>query len=151
MKSLTIQRGGAENAEFTLADRSFSGPRRPPFSAEIRRTERRNQARWYNGIKEWENPSESGVMTTILTLDKAGRVVLPKPLRDELELAAGDALELESRGEQIMLRPVRGSAPLQKERGIWVYRTGRPLPAATTDQTLRQIREERDQKNRKAR
>jgi AbrB family looped-hinge helix DNA binding protein len=90
-------------------------------------------------------------MTTILRLDKAGRVVLPKPLRDELELAAGDALELESRGEQIMLRPVRGSAPLQKERGIWVYRTGRPLTAAATDQTLRQIREERDQKNRKAR
>ena len=90
-------------------------------------------------------------MTTKLTLDKAGRVVLPKPLRDELELAAGDTLELESRGEQIVLRPLRGSAPLQKERGVWVYRTGRPLTAATTDQTLRQIREERDQENRKAR
>ena len=50
-------------------------------------------------------------MTTILTLDKAGRVVLPKPLRDELELAAGDTLELESRGEQITLRPVRGAVP----------------------------------------
>ncbi|PYT32451.1 MAG: hypothetical protein DMG57_01785 [Acidobacteria bacterium] len=116
----------------------------------MRRTEGIKQG-WYNGIKEWEDPSGSGIMTTILTLDKAGRVVLPKPLRDELELAAGDTLELESRGEQIMLRPVRGSAPLQKERGIWVYRTGRPLTAATTDQTLRQIREERDQKSRKAR
>ena len=28
----------------------------------------------------------------------SGRVVLPKPLRYELELAAGDTLELESRG-----------------------------------------------------
>jgi AbrB family looped-hinge helix DNA binding protein len=83
-------------------------------------------------------------MTTKLTLDKAGRVVLPKPLRDELELAAGDTLELESRGEQITLRPVRGSAPLRKERGVWVYRTGKPLTAATTNQTLREIREERD-------
>ena len=90
-------------------------------------------------------------MTTKLTLDKAGRVVLPKPLRDELELAAGDTLELESRGEQITLRPVRGAAPLRKERGIWVYRTGRPLTAAITDETLRQIRDERDQANRKAR
>jgi AbrB family looped-hinge helix DNA binding protein len=89
-------------------------------------------------------------MTTKLTLDKAGRVVLPKPLRDELELAAGDTLEHETRGQQIMLRPVRGSAPLRKERGIWVYRTGRSLTAATTDQTLRKIREERDQQNRKA-
>lgn len=90
-------------------------------------------------------------MTTKLTVDKAGRVVLPKPLRDELELAAGDTLELESRGEQITLRPVRGAVPLQKERGIWVYRAGRSLTAATTDQTLRQIREERDRGNREAR
>ena len=90
-------------------------------------------------------------MMTKVTLDKAGRVVLPKPLRDELELAAGDTLELESRGEQITLRPVRGAAPLQKERGIWVYRTGRPLTAATMDQTLRQVREERDRGNTEAR
>ena len=89
-------------------------------------------------------------MTTKVTLDKAGRVVLPKPLRDELELAAGDTLELESRGEQITMRPVRGGTPLLKERGIWVYRTGRPLTAATTDQTLREVREERDRGNREA-
>ena len=89
-------------------------------------------------------------MMTKVTLDKAGRVVLPKPLRDELELAAGDTLELESRGEQITLRPVRGGTPPQKERGIWVYRTGRPLTAATTDQTLREVREERDRGNREA-
>ena len=42
-------------------------------------------------------------MTTTLTLDKAGRVVLPKALRDELGLAAGDTLELESRGEGRLL------------------------------------------------
>ena len=90
-------------------------------------------------------------MTTKLTLDKAGRVVLPTLLRDELELTAGDTLELESRGEQITLRPVRGAVPLQRERGIWVYRAGRPLTAATTDQKLRQIREERDRENREAR
>jgi AbrB family looped-hinge helix DNA binding protein len=90
-------------------------------------------------------------MMTKVTLDKAGRVVLPKPLRDELELAAGDTLELESRGEQIRLRPVRRGTPLQKERGIWVYRTGRPLTAATTDQTLRKMRKERDRENWEAR
>jgi AbrB family looped-hinge helix DNA binding protein len=82
-------------------------------------------------------------MTNKLTLDKSGRVLLPKRLRDELGLAAGDTLELESRGEQITLRPVRGAEPLRKESGIWVYRTGRRLTAATTDRTLRRIREER--------
>jgi len=82
-------------------------------------------------------------MTTKVTLDKSGHVVLPKHLRDELGLAAGDRLKLESRGEQITLRPVRGAVPLRKERGIWVYRTGRRLTAATTDRTLRQIHEVR--------
>lgn len=60
-------------------------------------------------------------MTTKLTLDKAGRVVLPKPLRDRLQLAPGDALHLESEGERITLRPVRQNVMLKKELGVWVY------------------------------
>ena len=72
-------------------------------------------------------------MTTQLTLDKAGRIVLPKSLRDQLKLAPGDALDLDFEGDVITLRPVRGSAPLTKERGVWVFRTGRPLTAETTD------------------
>ena len=79
-------------------------------------------------------------MTTKLTLDKAGRVVLPAALRDELGLAAGDTLALERRGGQITLRPVRGVPTLRKERGIWVYRAGRRLTAAMTDRTLGRIR-----------
>lgn len=82
-----------------------------------------------------------------LTIDKAGRVVIPKPLREELHLEPGDALEMESAGEQITLRPVRGTGPLTEEHGIWVFRTGQPLPASTTDETLQQIREERDAAN----
>ena len=83
-------------------------------------------------------------MNTRLVIDKAGRVVIPKPLRKELRLEPGDALEMESVGEQIMLRPVRGTGPLAKEHGVWVFHTGQPLPASATDGMLRQIREERD-------
>ena len=83
-------------------------------------------------------------MTSKLTLDKAGRAVIPKPLRDELQLGPGDTLELESSGEQITLRPVRGTMPLQKEHGIWVYRTGNPLPESVIDNTVREIRAGRD-------
>ena len=86
-------------------------------------------------------------MTTRLTLDKAGRIVIPKRLRDELRLGPGDALELECAGEQITLRPVRGTAPLTKERGVWVFRTGQPVSAAVTDEILCRIRAERDQEN----
>jgi len=60
-------------------------------------------------------------MTLTLTLDKAGRVVIPKPLRDELRLGPGDALELQAEGEQITLRPVRPKELLRKEHGVWVY------------------------------
>ncbi len=56
-----------------------------------------------------------------LALDKAGRVVLPKAVRDALRLEAGDTLRLESDGDRIVLQPVRRRAPLRKEHGIWVY------------------------------
>lgn len=81
------------------------------------------------------------------TLDKAGRIVLPKPLRDELHLAAGDDLEIDASGEEITLRPVRGRAQLHKKHGVWVYRTGEPLSAATVSDTVREIRRERDARN----
>lgn len=86
-------------------------------------------------------------MNTRLIIDKAGRVVIPKPLRKELQLEPGDALELESGGEQITLRPARGTGPVPNEHGIWVLHTGEPLPASATNDLLRQIREERDLAN----
>jgi AbrB family looped-hinge helix DNA binding protein len=67
-------------------------------------------------------------MSTRLVIDRAGRVVIPKPLREELQLEPGDALEMESTGEQIMLRPLRGTGPLTKEHGVWVFHSGLPLP-----------------------
>ncbi len=86
-------------------------------------------------------------MNTRLIIDKAGRVVIPKPLRDELRLEPGDSLELDNIGEQITLRPVRGTGPLTKEHGVWVFHSGEPLPASATDEILKQIREERDLTN----
>jgi AbrB family looped-hinge helix DNA binding protein len=61
------------------------------------------------------------MVTTKITVDKAGRVVLPKPLRDQMQLSPGDALELESEGERITLRPIRPNVMLKKECGVWVY------------------------------
>jgi AbrB family looped-hinge helix DNA binding protein len=86
-------------------------------------------------------------MGTRLVIDKAGRVVIPKPLREELHLQAGDALEMESAGDQITLHPVRGTGPLTQEQGVWVFHSGQPLSASATDEILQQIREERDLAN----
>ena len=86
-------------------------------------------------------------MPAKLTLDKLGRVVLPKPVRDKLQLAAGDQLELESVDDRITLRPLRGTAQLRKKRGVWVFRCGEPLSDAAVQQTLEQVRRERDERN----
>ena len=86
-------------------------------------------------------------MSTRLTIDAAGRIVIPKPLRDKFDLAPGDALELETAGESMTLRPVRGSIPLTKEKGVWVFRIGQPLQSSVAEDVLDQIRTGRDQHN----
>lgn len=71
-------------------------------------------------------------MPKIVSLDKAGRVVLPKDLRDRLLLEPGDGLAVESDGDRITLRPVRPQATLKKEQGIWVYQ-GEPSDQSIPD------------------
>ena len=84
-------------------------------------------------------------MKTTLTLDKAGRVVLPMPVRDQLQLSPGDSRELETSEDQIVLRPVRGTSRLRKKQGIWVLDVDEPLSAETVDGTLKNIRRQREQ------
>lgn len=87
-------------------------------------------------------------MNTTVTLDSAGRVVIPKVLRDELRLEPGDTIEMQSEGERVTLRPIRSASPLRRERGVWVFRGGSKISAAATDQVLREVREQRDRGNR---
>jgi AbrB family looped-hinge helix DNA binding protein len=86
-------------------------------------------------------------MNDAVTVDKAGRIVLPKPLRDRLHLGPGDTLEIKVEGEQVTLTPRRAIPPLQKERGVWVFRSGEPLSEAETLETLRKIRERSERHN----
>lgn len=82
-------------------------------------------------------------METTVTLDRAGRVLIPKPLRDALHLAAGDSLALRSEGGQVSLVPIRSESPMRKEQGVWVFRAGKALTAADTDEVLQRIRQHR--------
>ena len=86
-------------------------------------------------------------MNSKVTLDRAGRVVLPKKLLDDLHLSPGDTLDVTTTGDEVTLRPRRGATPLQKERGVWVFRTGQLLTSGETDETLRDIRALRHRQN----
>jgi AbrB family looped-hinge helix DNA binding protein len=82
-------------------------------------------------------------MDTTVTIDRAGRVIIPKPLRDELRLEAGDTLQLESDGEHVTLRPIRTKSPLRKERGVWVFHGSGTLSVRQTAEMIANAREER--------
>jgi AbrB family looped-hinge helix DNA binding protein len=86
----------------------------------------------------------NAIMTTTLTIDKAGRVVLPKPVREALQISPGDSLELESGDDHIVLRPARGKARICKKQGVWVIDTGKPIPADVVEDTIRRVRRERE-------
>ena len=60
-------------------------------------------------------------------------MVLPRPVREAMRLSPGDTLEIESDGDRIIISPVRVRAGLQKERGIWVYRSGMPESTPISD------------------
>jgi len=83
-------------------------------------------------------------MTAKLTLDKAGRVVIPKKLRDKLHMSAGDAFELKNTDDQIVLKPIRDEAPTMfKKDGMWVIKTGKPLAIEDVNAVIESVREER--------
>jgi AbrB family looped-hinge helix DNA binding protein len=90
---------------------------------------------WYNAI-----------VNTTITVDKAGRIVLPKPVRDELQLQAGDSLEIEISGQHITLRPVRAKARMQRIDGMWVVTYGESIPENMVEETIEAVRRERDEK-----
>ena len=89
----------------------------------------------------------NGIMNSETTIDGAGRLVLPKAVREELGLSPGDTLDVTVQGNEVTLRPRRSVRPLQKERGVWVLRTGQPLTADETRAALRNIREQRHRRN----
>jgi AbrB family looped-hinge helix DNA binding protein len=62
-----------------------------------------------------------------LTIDKSGRLVIPKRVRDALGLRPGDQLELRRQGVDVILSVSQPKPVLQRENGVWVYRSGEPV------------------------
>lgn len=68
------------------------------------------------------------------TIDKAGRVVIPKPIREALGLDAGTELDIEIDGVAIRLEGVAsGQACLKEVDGLLVIARDEGTPIVTVD------------------
>jgi len=77
-----------------------------------------------------------------LTIDKSGRIVVPKPLRQRLGLAPGTELEAVEQPGGVFLRTVEQRPVMIKVEGLWVHR-GAAQPGANWDRVIEEVREER--------
>ena len=80
-----------------------------------------------------------------LQIDKAGRIILPKPVRDRLGLQPGSALEMEETQGGVLLKPCEQTPALVQKEGFWVY-TGELPPGFDVRRAIEEDREERMRK-----
>ncbi len=66
-------------------------------------------------------------------IDAAGRVIVPKSLRDELGLSPGRQLEIHARDGVLVIEPLPTAVTLIKRGKTFVAKPATQLPALTTD------------------
>ena len=79
-------------------------------------------------------------MTTIVSIDRAGRIVLPKPLRDQFNLHPGSQLTIAPGSDHLELKPVESSSAMAREDGLWVHQG---MAQVNLSAAVNQLREER--------
>jgi AbrB family looped-hinge helix DNA binding protein len=79
---------------------------------------------------------------TKLRIDRSGRIVVPKPLRERLGLKPGTELEALDQPEGVFLRVVEERPAMVKIEGLWVHR-GLAQSGANWDRVIEEVREER--------
>lgn len=77
-----------------------------------------------------------------LRIDKFGRILVPKPLRERLGLKPGTELEAVDQPGGVFLRVLEQHPPMLKIDGLWVHQ-GVAQPGANWDRVLQGVREER--------
>ena len=78
-----------------------------------------------------------------VSIDHAGRVVIPKRARETLGIGPGDTLDMTFDADGLTLRPERHTVSLQKERGVWVFRTGATLSQEEANEAVDHLRAQR--------
>jgi AbrB family looped-hinge helix DNA binding protein len=81
-----------------------------------------------------------------LTIDGAGRVVIPKPLRDKLGLHAGSTLEVLETPDGVTLKPAERKSSLERIGRFLVY-TGEVPAGFDVVKAVEEEREAQDRKN----
>jgi AbrB family looped-hinge helix DNA binding protein len=77
-----------------------------------------------------------------LKVDKFGRIVLPKRIRDDLGIHREAELTITPQSDGILVSVIREGSSLTKVDGIWVHR-GSLVPGAIWDNVVEDAREER--------
>ena len=80
-----------------------------------------------------------------IQIDKAGRVVLPKPLRDQFNLLPGDKLRLSIEGNSFRLAPAESGGKLVRKGTVLVFAGSfaEPITTEKVHEIIDEIREER--------
>ena len=77
-----------------------------------------------------------------LRIDKSGRIVVPKPLRERLGFKPDIELEAIEQPDGVLLKRVEQRPSMIKVDGLWVHQ-GIPQQGANWERTLADVREER--------
>jgi AbrB family looped-hinge helix DNA binding protein len=64
------------------------------------------------------------------TIDKAGRLVIPRQIRDRIGLASGGEVELELDGAAVRIEPVVGTGLTEADGLLFIPAAGTPLSSA---------------------
>ena len=82
-------------------------------------------------------------MAMLITIDKAGRVVIPMQLRRQLGVAAGAKLEATAEGGRLVIEPLANEVTLVEEEGLLVATCAAPGAQLTDSDVLQAIDEQR--------
>lgn len=78
-----------------------------------------------------------------VTIDAAGRLVIPKPLRERIGLTPGTVLELNEVGDHLEVRPAGRQVRIELVDGRPVARAPEDAPVLTADEVRGLIERER--------
>ena len=87
-----------------------------------------------------------GMKDSIVPIDQAGRVVLPKNIREELAIKPGDTLKVSIVGSSVTLTPNRENAGFVRKGKALVFSTATDvtLSQKTVEAILERARSERE-------